>query len=172
MDTIDCIKTRRSIRKFQKKEVSDEIIKDIIDCARHAPSGHDAQLWAFVVVKDKKKLELLSKAQKWSSFISNAPICIVVCCVPGPNNVKPSTYFSATCAAENIMLAAHSYGLGTCWCYVKDFDDSSVESRVKKILDIPKDIEVLCMIPVGYPDEKPEARKLKDYEEIVHNNSW
>lgn len=165
MDAIDCLKTRRSIRIFEDKDVPEEIVDDILDCARKAPSGHNSQAWKFVVVRNKDNKDQLAKAQKWSSFIADAPICIVVCCTESEH--RPSNYLSAACAAQNILLSAHAHGLGGCWCYVKDFDDLSIESRVRDILIIPKNIEVLCMIPIGYPDEKPGERVLKDLSEIM-----
>lgn len=172
MDAIECIKTRRSVRSFHDKDVPVEIVDDILDCARKAPSANNSQSWSFVVVWDQKKRDLLSQAQPWAGFISQAPVCIVVCCDKNYTTHMPGKYLNSAVAAENIMLAAHAHGLGTCWCYVKDFDDSSVEDKVKDVLSIPEDIEVLCMIPAGYPSSKPGDRTLKEMDEIVHKEEW
>lgn len=172
MDAIECIKTRRSIRKFQDKSVPDDIIEDILDCARNAPSANNAQSWSFIIVKDKGVKDRLAKVQSWSSFISSSPVCIVVCCDATFNQFRPAKYLNSACAAQNIMLAAHAYDLGACWCYVKDLDDPSVEGKVKDILKISEGVEVLCMIPIGYPDEKPHPKKVKGLEKIVHNEQW
>jgi nitroreductase len=172
VDAIKCIKTRRSIRKFQDKDVPEDVIKDIIDCARNAPSANNTQSWNFIVVKDKAKRRELSTAQPWAKFIADAPVCIVVCCDKNETSLMPAKYLNSTCAAQNIMLSAHAYDLGSCWCYVKDLDDPSIEGRVKDILKIPEDVEVLCMIPVGYPDENPTPKIVKEYEEILHKEEW
>lgn len=172
MDTLTCIKTRRSIRRFKKDEVPLEAVHDIIDCARKAPSGCDTQPWAFVIVRDHIKLQALSQIHKFSSFVANAPVCIVLCLTNEKIRFTPSEYFSVACAAQNILLAAHDHNLGACWVYIKDFDNESIGKRVRKILSVPKDVEPICMIPIGYPDEKPTGRTLKPAGGLVHNEQW
>jgi nitroreductase len=71
-----------------------------------------------------------------------------------------------------MLLAIHAYGLGSCWTFIKDFDDPDVEKKVKKLLNIPADIEVICILPIGYPDQKPEKRELKKQKDIVHKENW
>jgi nitroreductase len=172
MDAIECLKTRRSIRKFKSTPIPQEIVDDILDCAIKAPSGCNTQPWSFVIVKDETTRKALSKIQPYSSFVAQAPLCIVACFSKGENLYSPSGYLSIAAATENILLAAHSYGLGACWTYVKDFDDPSVENKARKILDIPDDIEVICMIPMGYPDMEAIPKKLKNVADILHNEKW
>jgi nitroreductase len=172
MEAIECIKTRRSIRKFTSTPVPDEIIADIIDCAQKAPSANNTQPWAFIVVKDEHKRKLLSKVQSYCSFIEQAPVCIVACLTPGEDLFPPARYLSIACAVENILLSAHAYGLAGCWTYVKDLNNSTVENKVKEILNIPKDVEVICLVPIGYPDQEVRGRNLKKREEILHNDQW
>lgn len=173
METIECIKTRRSIRAFKDTQIPKEIIDDILDCALKAPSGHNKQPWSFIVVTDKEKREQLSKVQKWSSFVTDAPVCIVPCMYIQEKEIfQPSMYFSMACAIENILLSVHDHGLGSCWTYVKDVDDPSVEEAVKKILDIPQDVEVICMLPIGYPAQEISGRSLKDSENLIHYDKW
>ena len=150
MDALTCLKTRRSIRKFKDTPVSQEIIDDILDCARKAPSAHNYQPWQFIVVKDEDQRQALSQVQPWASFIANAPICIVLCMTNVGADFSPSNYLSIACAGENILLAAHAHGLAACWTYVKDFADPEPELKARKILQIPKDVEIIAMIPIGY----------------------
>jgi nitroreductase len=172
MDAIKTIKTRRSIRKYKDKPVPQKIVDDIIDCGMRAPSSCNTQPWAFVVVKDKEKIEKLSKISKYSSFVANAPLCIVVCLTPEKLSFTPNKYHSVACAVENMLLAIHTYGLGSCWTFVKDFDDVEVEKKAKEILNIPDDVEAICMLPIGYPDEKPAKKELKEHKELVHEEIW
>lgn len=172
MDTIECLKTRRSIRKFKQTPIPQEIIADILDCATKAPSGCNTQPWSFVIVKDEATKKALSKVQQYASFVAQAPVCIVACFSKGENLFTPSGYLSIAAAVENILLAAHSYGLGTCWTYVKDFDDPSPEKKAREILGVPEDVEVICLIPIGYPDQKITGRKLKDMKDILHEEKW
>lgn len=172
MDAIDCIKTRRSIRKYKNKEVPQEIIDDILECGLRAPSSCDTQPWAFIVVKDIETRKALSKVSRYSSFIADAPVCIVACLTPGELRYNPNKYLSVACAVENMLLAIHSYELGSCWTYIKDLDDPIVEEKAKKILKIPKNTEVICMLPIGYPDQKITKRELRKKKGIVHIEKW
>lgn len=172
MDIKECMLSRRSIRKYQDKDVSDELIQKILQCAINAPSGNNTQPWEFVVVRNKETREKLSKIQNWSSFVANAPVCIVVCLNSKDSISKSSDYFSIACAVQNILLSANSLGLGSVWTYVKDFDDPSVEQRAKEILNIPEDVEVICMLPLGYPDESKGEKSLKSLDSVVHSEKW
>ncbi len=172
MDAIDCLKTRRSIRKYKDKTVPDEVIEDIIDCALSAPSSCDTQPWSFVIVKAKEKLKALSKVQKWASFVENANFCIIPCMREGKYLFEPSKYFSMACCIENILLAVHAQGLGCCWTYIKDFNEPEIEENVRKILGIPENVEVICLLPIGYPDEHPKNHKIKDKKDVVYFENW
>ncbi|MFZ3077688.1 MAG: nitroreductase family protein [Candidatus Aenigmatarchaeota archaeon] len=172
MDAVDCIKTRRSIRKYADKEVPDEILKELIDCARRAPASHGAQSWEFVLVRDKSTKEKLSKIHKWCGFVKGAAAVIVVCYDKMKLKFSPSDIINPSLAAQNILLAAHSLGLGACWVFVKDFDDPDVEQKAKGLLGIPESAGVLCMIPVGYPDEKPAHKKLREIDDVLHMEKW
>jgi nitroreductase len=172
MDALECLKTRRSIRKYKDTPVPQEIIDDIIDCAMKAPSAMDTQPWIFIVVKDPEIRKAISVSKKYASFIQSAPICIVACLDTGKNEIPPSNYISVACAIENLMLAAHAHGLGSCWTYIKNTDDPSVEQRIKDILNIPENIEAIAAIPIGYADQEPRFRRLKEKESILHEEKW
>lgn len=160
MDTTKCIKTRRSIRSYQDKKIDKKIIEEIIDCARFAPTGHNLQPWEFIIVTNKDNLKLLSEVCTYGKFIKNAACCIVVC------GDKHNHHLIEDCSAatQNILLAANVYGIGSCWVagwkrtYNKD---------IKNILKIPDDIDIVSVIPLGYPSEKPKIGK-KDLKEIIH----
>jgi len=172
MDTLEALKTRRSIRKYKDKEISKDIIEDILECGKKAPSSCNTQPWAFITVKEKEILKKLSEASPYASFVASAPICIVVCLTPESPTYTPNKYHSVACAVENMLLAIHAYGLGSCWTFIKDFDDIEVEKKIKEILNIPKDVEAICMLPIGYPDEEPNIKELKEKDEIIHINKW
>ncbi|MBW2647977.1 MAG: nitroreductase family protein [Deltaproteobacteria bacterium] len=113
METIDCIKTRRSRRLFTDKEVYDEIITTLIDCAVNAPSSMDCQPWHFIIVKNKEsKLKLARlKEEGNQQHILTAPISIVVCV---DINKSPGRWIEdGVTATENILLGAHDIGLGS-----------------------------------------------------------
>lgn len=180
MKTIDCIKTRRSIRKFLDKDISDETITELIDCARHAPfSGGpitEPQLWEFIIVKDKTIKERLALNYDDRQFIRHAPIIIVVCA----DKTKDQNYrdwdITASLAIQNLLLAAHDLNLGTCFITTFTHHETHKEDRIQlnETLNLPEHIELIAIIPIGYPNpsEEIEKKELRQINEIIHFNKW
>jgi len=174
METIDCIKTRRSRRLFTDKEVYDEIITTLIDCAVNAPSSMDCQPWHFIIVKNKEsKLKLARlKEEGNQQHILTAPISIVVCV---DINKSPGRWIEdGVTATENILLGAHDIGLGS--VYVTGFKASKPEvaEEIRSILNLPENIMPITILPIGYPDdsEKLEKKELVDVNKIIHHEKW
>ena len=169
MDLLKAIKTRRSIRRYKPTKVSDGLINSLIDAARHAPSAHNTQPWEFVIVRNKRVKKQLAETHAWSSFINDAPVCIVVL-----GNEKISSFFviDTACATENLLLAAHGLGLGACWVAVYDPDNPNSERHVRDALNVPPHLRVIAMIPIGYPDEKRTPRNLRELDKMVHFNKY
>ena len=115
-NSLELIKTRRSVRKYQKKEVSDEIINDIIKVSMSSPSARCQMPWEFLVIKDKKKLELISEN---FANISMAKDCsfVIIYLMRTKDLLTPGM---AVCDMSSIitigLLAARSYDIGSCWC--------------------------------------------------------
>jgi nitroreductase len=174
MDVKDAIEKRKSIRKFKEKEVPDEVIKEVIDAARQAPSGHNLQSWHFVVVKSKENF-LKFKEQKVfvRDWVYEAPV-IIVCCSEkeaySPNSIKEHEVsmplINLSLASAFLVLRATELGLGTCFVAWAD------KEKVKKILGIPDDIIVPYVIAMGYPDEEPESSGRKELDEIMSFEKW
>lgn len=164
MTVIEVIKSRRSIRKYQDIVIPDAVLTEIIECARLAPSGHNAQPWRFVIVTDKELKLQITKMARWGSFIKDAYACIAVFC---ERNAECKLE-DACAATENIMLAAWHYSLGSCWVnsYKKEHSIS-----VEKLLNCPETHELTTLITLGYPDETPKRTK-KSLEEVMSWNSF
>jgi len=174
------IKTRESIREYSEKPVEDEKINFILECARLAPSWANRQCWHFIVVKDKKIIEDLSKTSIINRWLKNAPVIIVACGDPRQSGSRNNiSYFivDVSIALENLILAATDKGLGSCW--IAGFD----AKKIKEILKIPKHIEVVALTPIGYPAEKKglidnlakiviQSKKRKSIDKIVDYNRW
>jgi len=110
MESIEALKTRRSIRRFLSNPVQDDLIEQILDVGRLAPTARNVQPWHFIVVKDEHKRKTLSDITDYGKFIADAPVCIVVI------SEDTKYYLEDGCAATtNILNAAHSLGLGSCW---------------------------------------------------------
>jgi nitroreductase len=169
----DLFKGRRSVRKFLDKKVTDDQIQEILSAAMVAPSGRHSRPWEFIVVKDREKRERLAKLRSSGKFIRDSPVCIVVL-----GNERQSNLWVQDCslASGHIYLEVTNQGLGTCWVNVKcskTDEGEDAEEEVKKILGIPEDLRVLCMLPIGYPKEEMIKHNEDEYEErLVHQEEW
>lgn len=180
METLDCIKSRRSVRKFLDKEVSGEIIKKLIDCARNAPFGgppkKECQLWEFVIVKDNKIKEKLALKYEDRQFIKKAPVIIAVCTDKTKDPKYMNWDITASLAIENILLASHDFGLGACYVTTFTHHEGHKEDRKTLIqaLNLPDNIWLVALIPIGYPDTSEEIKdkELREIDEMAHFDKW
>jgi nitroreductase len=181
MEAIEAIKTRRSIRQYTATPVDDRAIELILDAARLAPSWKNTQCWRFIVVRDpgvKNELADTLMAEPASgatnpadSAIRKAPVVIVACAELGKSGYSGGKLatdkgewwymFDVGLAMENLMLAAHSLGLGT--VVVGLFDTR----QVADILEVPQGFGVVAMTPLGYPAREPRPVSRKELAEIV-----
>ena len=169
MDILDVIKSRRSIRRFKSKSVEKEKIQRILEAGKWAPSAGNLQARDVILVTDNNLKNEIARAALSQSFISEAPVVFVICA----NKMKISRYGErgrrlyciqdASIMAQNMILMAHSLGLGSCW--VGAFDDT----MVKEILNIPDEALPVAILPVGYPDDAPEE---PDRYLDFHLNRW
>lgn len=173
MDVLEAIKGRRSIRAFKNQEVPEEIIKKLIEAARWAPSAGNIQPWKFVVVRKPEIKRRLAEAALGQTFIEEAPVAIVVCADENRSmhgyGMRGKTLYciqDTAAATQNILLAAYSFGLGTCWV------GAFREEEVREILKIPSGIRPVAIIPVGYPDESPMPRSRRSISQIIHYESF
>ncbi|MFA4934305.1 MAG: nitroreductase family protein [Candidatus Methanoperedens sp.] len=172
MECMEAIKERRSVRKFKDLTVGKEMIEELLKAAQMAPSAGNLQARDFVVVLNKTTKQKLKNAALGQSFIEQAPVVIIaVANIERSSRVYKSrgelyAIQDATAGIENILLAAYSMGLATCW--VGAFD----ENAVSEILGIPKKTRPIAIIPVGYADETPAAPPRIDMDKVVHREAW
>ncbi len=121
METIDCILSRRSVRSFTSEPVAKEDIDLLLKCAMQAPTAGNGQSWKFIVIQERDTLDQIPGFQKYASFVTRTPAGILVC---GDSSVSPDMWpYDASIAAQTILLAAHSIGLGGCWLAVQPFPE-------------------------------------------------
>jgi len=161
MTLLDVIFNRRSIRRYRVEPVSDQVMRNILEAGRLAPSANNAQPWHFIVVTDQKLKHSLSQ-RRWAGFVKDAAFLVVGC---GDSNNKWSTV-DVTIALENMVIAAEAQGVGSCW--IGDFD----QDEVRGLLGIPENLKVVALISFGYPAEKPYPQSRRSLEEIVHYNRF
>jgi nitroreductase len=158
LDTFTCIRTRREIRDYLDKSVSDEHLLKILEAGRVAPSSKNSQPWQFVVIKNKVTLTKIASLTPTGSHIAKAPLAIAVLM----DGAKLPEIDGAR-AIQNMALQAWDLGIGACW--VTNF----YEDAVKDILGAPQRMKMVTVIPFGYPKEPKTTRKKvrKALQEIV-----
>jgi len=164
MSLVDVVLSRRSVRRYEQKDIPKDVLDRILEAGRQAPSAMNRQPWHFVVLTDygiKKKLSrgLFNRHIKDSAFI------LVGCASTGIVDRKWSTV-STSIALQNMVIAAWAMGVGTCW--IGDFK----EDQVKQLLNIPDKWKVVALVSFGYPAEKPKAKRRKPLEKIVGFNTF
>lgn len=168
MDVLSAMQGRRSIRKYSNKPVEEEKLLKVLEAARLSPSAKNQQNWKFIVVQDGQIRERLTEAIG-QPFVGEAPI-ILVCCGTEASGVmkcgQPRYTVDLSIATAYMILEAYEQGLGTCW--LGSFD----ENKVKDILDIPEDVRVVSITPLGYPSESPSQRPRKELNEIVSYDKY
>jgi len=173
MDVFEAIRTRRSIRKYKDKQVPWDNIVTIMQAGKYAPSAGNLQNWHFIIVKDDAKRKTIAKACVDQEWMEQAPIHIVVLGEPekaeryyGNRGRRLYTIQGVAACVENMLLAAHSLGLGSCW--VGAFD----EDELRRILILPEEVDVHAVVVVGYADEKPEMPPKYRIEHMMFFDKW
>lgn len=178
METLECIKTRRSVRKFEDREVPAEVIRQIAEAAVMAPSWKNTQVVRWNIVKDPaKKQEIAESAVLGFAYntktIDRAPVIAVQSVVTGISGMEKDgtattdhgenwEMYDAGLAAENFCLAAHDLGVGTVIMGIID------DVKAREILDLPEKEMVTAVIAMGYPlSDKNGCADRKEYDQIV-----
>jgi nitroreductase len=170
MEVFESIISRQSVRSYEKKDVPNELIGQLLEAAVRAPSAGNIQPWEFIVVKDIEIKRELASAALRQRHVEEAPVVIVVCADPEKSADKygergKSLYCiqDTAAAVENMLLTANSLGLGTCW--IGAFEDD----KVRSILNIPQKIKPVALITMGFPKEfeKPTRTTRVPFENVT-----
>ena len=149
---LDNIFARKSVRTYLNKGVEKEKIDLMLRAGMAAPSGKDVRPWEFIVVSDRAKLDSMTAALPYAKMLTQARNAIIVC---GDSVRSSYWYLDCSAAAQNILLAAESLGLGAVWTAAYPYED-----RMQ-----------VCVIPFGYPATK-ENPKQKFDEKKIHYNQY
>lgn len=167
MSTLEIIRTRRSIRSYLDKPVSDEDAIKILDAARLAPSGGNRQRWKFVYIKDPGVLRMIKNCSPGFYGDATAAIIVGIEYDEGTSGAQPGGVVGVLdigFAAENISLAAHALGLGS--CAIASFNAGCIT----KVINAPENFRPVLVFSLGYPDKIPPMPKKKSLYEIVSLN--
>jgi nitroreductase len=165
MSLIDFILTRRSIRHYDKKAIPEDILNQIFEAGRNAPSAANRQPIHFIIVNNDDAKKELSKGM-FNRHIKDSPAVIVGCADVNSALTGNWAIVDAAIAMQNMVLAAWALGIGSCW--IGDFR----EEKVKELLKIPDKWKVVALVSIGYPAEQPKQRKKKPVEELFSFNSF
>ena len=171
--TIENIVSRRSIRSYKDTPVDRKTIEMLLKAGMAAPSASNRQPWELIVVTNRDTLGQLVQAHPYAKMLIQAPVCIIVC---GNRerfyqDEEVQGYWVQDCSAatENILVAAASLGLGTCWCGM--FPARVTVGSVSKVLELPGGVIPLNLIALGYPNEDPPVKD-KWRPDRVHWEQW
>lgn len=164
------ILSRKSVRQFTAEPVTEAQIDTLLRCAMAAPSAVNFQPWDFIVVTERALLDTIGNRFPNTRISENVQVAFVMCgnmekTFPGAPDFWIDDVSAAT---ENLLLAAHSMGLGAVWCGI--FHTDKVPG-LQQILGLPEHIVPLCVVPVGHPAEDPEVKD-KYKPENIHYNGW
>lgn len=167
MDVSIAVRDRRSIRSFLKREIPEEVIRDLVDALRWAPSAGNLQSRMFYFVRDEKIKKGLATAALNQSFIAQAAL-VVVCCADsrivrhyGERGVDLYSIQDVSASIMCMMLVAHEKGLGTCWV------GAFREREVSEVLHLPSHLRPVAVVPVGYPTKTPARTSRVPAEEAT-----
>jgi len=161
---LEAIKKRQSVRSYQDKEIPEEILQQILEAGRLAPSAKNTQSWKFIVVRDKALRKKLVPACKDQEFVGEASVVIAGC---GTNpdyvmsNGEHAYSIDLAIALEHMSLEAASLGLGTCWI------GSFYQDQVKEILGVPERVRIVNLLILGYPKKLGLKTGRKPLSEII-----
>jgi nitroreductase len=173
-DFKELVQLRRSHRKFTDEEVSSEDVKTIMRAALMSPSSKSTRGWQFIVVDDKIAIEKIADAKSnGAQFLKSAPLVVVIAGDPGKSDCWIE---DCSIAATIIQLQVQDLGLGSCWAQMRGRgldDGTTADDVIKGVLDIPAEMQVLCAIGIGHPEDerKPQNEDNLLWEQ-VHINKY
>lgn len=170
--SIDAIKNRRSVRKFREDAVSADLVRQVLEAGRLAPSWKNLQTWEILVVTGSVKRREVANVLEGNPAqkgVSQAPVLLIVCADPEKSGVMGDKQYYMTDTGiimDHIMLQAADLGLGT--VFIGLFD----EEKVRVAAGIPEKYRIVALTPLGYPEILPNPRPRKEIDEIVHWENW
>lgn len=169
MDIFEAIKTRRSVRAYTDKDISDEDINKLIDAAMIAPSAGNARPWQFIIIRDKETLLKIKDVNPYAKMADNAKAAIMICGDLSLEKYQGFWVQDCSAATQNLLLASTALGIGSVWTGVYP-----IEERVEKftkMLNLPENIIPLSLTILGYPKKEPKAESRFE-ENKIHLEKW
>lgn len=170
MTFLDLARSRRSIRGYRPDPVPDDLLAQVLEAARVAPSACNRQPWHFIVIRDAQRRAAFREAYA-KNWFWQAPVLIAACvdtqaCWKRSHDNKSAADIDLAIAFDHLTLAAHELGLGTCWICAFD------PAPTRRLLGVPAHIEPIALTPLGFPVDTGRPFERKALTDIVHYESW
>ena len=158
MDTFETIRTVLAVRQYRDTPIPDDVVRQIVEAGRLTASAANGQPWYFIVVQNKDTLRQLGQLARTGPYIPQAPMAVVVCVTNSPYAIS-----DASRAIQYMILAAWSQGVGSNWVGFHNLE------AVKPLFGMPNDVDVLAIVPFGYPAQRAGAghKNRKPLGEVV-----
>jgi len=189
------VKGRRSIRRFKPAPIPKEHLDFIFEAARWAPSAGNRQSWRFIVMKESKMRQKIGEAYQqiregefkllppdspyykavserlktnfYRDMFAVAPINIVVCGIPKESFHMRTYIQDCAITIQNMLLMVHALNLGSVYINFDRPEHENLVKQIQKLLEVPEDVKIMAILPLGYPDEQPAPPLRKELDEIV-----
>jgi len=163
LDIIEIIRSRRSVRKFTSEPVSEELIVKILEAGRWAPSGLNNQPWRFAVITDSGLRKEISGLTHYSKIVLGAQVLIAVFLDIEKSYHREKDIQATGACLQNMLLEIHALGLGAVW--LGEIIKSS--EQLRRLFGLGKELDLMAVVALGYPDEKPKSVIRKTLDELV-----
>ena len=169
MEFSELVKKRYSVRAYKPDPVEDEVLNDVLEAARLAPTAGNRQPFQLIVIHTTGREAELKRIYNRDWFVQ-APLVICACGIPAQgwtrSDGKNYTDVDVAIVMDHLILAAASLGLGTCW--IAAFDPTAT----CEVLGLPDGVEPIAFTPLGYPADQPKPKKRKALSELVRDERW
>lgn len=168
METIDAIKTLRSVREFTNENISDETIRQILEAGRWAPSGLNNQAWRFIVMQKPDTREAISDLTHYGAIVRNARVLIAVFLDSDQMYDYTKDVQSIGASIQNMLLAIHSMGLGAVWLgeILKN------KEKINELIEAPESYELMAVLAIGHPVKKARSSDRKELSGIAFREKF
>ena len=164
MDTIDCIRKRRTVRLFQQRPVPHDILLELVDLARLSPSASNRQPLEYIIVENDSQKDELFKQLAWAGHVqpkrnppaNKRPVAYIIILIQKEISFGNFGPIDAAAAIQSILLSACSHGIGTCWL------GATQREKIRDLFSIPDNYEINSVVALGYPTEHPQSEDAKD----------
>lgn len=170
MHALECLLTRRSIRKYAETPVDPSLIEELIKYAMYAPSAANTQPWQFIAINDRKILQSIRTFHPYSRMLDTAPLAVLIC---GDESLEYGPgYMEMDCSAatQNLLLAAHAHGLGSVWMGIHPVPERIAGMR--RLTGLPETLHPISLVVLGYPSDELPTTPERYKQERIHWNQY